>query len=111
MRRIYTCYLLCSACIRCCVRQELDAKEVDAKDSFSKDDSDAKSLQFSAKNWQGNIIQLSRYLTRMDFGQNLSFMVFTVYLSDLLVSVGFVTGVTFKTHLTNTILIDVLTLW
>ena len=43
--------------------------------------------------------KLSRNLARIDFGLNLSFMVFTIYLSDLLIGVGFVTGVTFTAHL------------
>ena len=36
--------------------------------------------------------------------------VFTLYLSDLVYWVGFVTGVTFKTHLSNTNFIDLLNL-
>ena len=48
---------------------------------------------------KGNITQLSRNLTRLDFGRNLSLMDSTFYLSDLLIGVGFVTGVTFTIHL------------
>ena len=45
--------------------------------------------------------KLSRNLARKDFGLNLSFMVSPLYLSDLLIGVGLVTGVTFTTHLSN----------
>ena len=37
--------------------------------------------------------------------------VFTFYLADLVYWVGFVAGVTFKTHLSNANFIDLLTLW
>ena len=55
--------------------------------------------------------KLSRNLARIFLGLNLSCMVVTFYLSDLLIGVGCVTGVTFKTNLSNTNFIDLLTLW
>ena len=47
------------------------------------------------------ISKLSRNLARIDFGLNLDFIVFTFYLSGLLIGNGFVTGVPFRTHLSN----------
>ena len=60
---------------------------------------------------QGNIIQLSQNLTRIYFGLNLSFLFLSVCLSDLLIGVGFVTGLTFKTHVSNVNFIDLLPRW
>ena len=40
-----------------------------------------------------------------------NYMVFSVDLSDLLIGVGFVAGVTFKTHLSSVIFIDLFSLW
>ena len=41
----------------------------------------------------------SRERIKFDFGLNLGFMVFTIYLSDLVYWVGFVTGIKFTTQL------------
>ena len=57
------------------------------------------------------ISKLSRNLARIDSGLNLSFMAFTIYLSDLAYWVGFATGVTFTTHLLTVDFIDFLTCW
>ena len=65
-------------------------------------------------NRQGNIMANygnSRGRIKFDFGLNLGFIVFITYLSDLVYRVGFVTGITFKTYLSNTSFIDLLTLW
>ena len=43
--------------------------------------------------------KLSRNLARLYSGLNLSFMICTIYLSDLVYWIGFVTGITFTTHL------------
>ena len=57
------------------------------------------------------ICKLSRNLARIYSGLNLGFLVFTFYLSDLIYWVGFVAGITFKTHLSNINVIELLTLW
>ena len=59
-------------------------------------------IRFIHGQGKGNIMANygnSRERIKFDFGLNLGFMVFTFYLSDLLIGVGFVTGVTFTTHL------------
>ena len=38
---------------------------------------------------------------KIDFGPDIDFMVFVLYLSDVLIGVGIVTGVTFTMHLLN----------
>ena len=59
-------------------------------------------LKWDRQNRQGNIIANygnSRERIKLDFGLNLGFMVLTIYLTNLVVWVGFVTGTTFRTHL------------
>ena len=58
--------------------------------------------QYSIVQYKRYIRKLSRNLARTYFGLNLSFIAFTFYSSDLLIGVGFVTSVTFTTHLSNT---------
>ena len=61
--------------------------------------------------WYNYLIgKLSRNLARIYSGLNLGLMVSSLYLSDLVYWVGFATGVLFKTHLSNTNFIDLLTL-
>ena len=55
--------------------------------------------------------KLSRNLARIYSGLNRGSMFFTIYLSDLVYWVGFVTGATFTTHLWIVDFIDFLTCW
>ena len=48
---------------------------------------------------------------KIDFGLNLGFYNYSLYLSDLLIGVGFVTGITFTMHLWIVKCIDVLACW